>query len=37
MGLMKFSGSGFEKDGSEIVVVYHSTPFPCLGRNKFFV
>jgi len=28
---------GFEKDGSEIVVVYHSTPFPCLGRRKIFV
>ena len=24
-----------KKIGSEIVVVYHSTPFPCLGRRKF--
>jgi hypothetical protein len=28
---------GFDKDGSEIVVVYHSTPFPCLGRKIFFL
>jgi len=35
MGLTRFSGSGFKKNGSEIVVVYHSTPFPCLGRRIF--
>ncbi len=40
--LKKFDGSDeiladpdLKKFGSEIVVVYHSTPFPCLGRRKF--
>ena len=37
MDLTNFSGSGCEKYGSEIVVVYHSTPFPCLGRRIFCV